>query len=150
MTKTHSILGSQATRGSHACLMPPLSSHLLHLLDFGRFWVQVFSRSFPERIPIRLPCVGACFFFLYTLSHVRITVQCRPGKRVAAELLTIETRILRTFSRVPSRYIGDHLDGNLCMADHWYLRRIVLSACGSTRTTSSRLVFADFSGGYLP
>jgi len=40
--------------------------------------------------------------FLPLHNHVRITVQCQQGKRVVANLMHGETRILRTFSTVPS------------------------------------------------
>ena len=84
------------------------------------------------------------------MSHVSITVQCRPGERVAAYLSTEEISILRTFSEVLSRHIGGCLGGNLCKAAHLHLRRIVLCVCDSTHTTSSRLVFADCLGHCLP
>lgn len=104
------------------------------------------SRLFPVKSSISLLCVEAYFSFLYTISHVRAAVQTRLGRLFAADFSTGETRILRTFSEVPSGHIDDRLGCNLCKAAHLRLRRIVLCACGSTRTTSSRLVFAGCSG----
>jgi hypothetical protein len=70
--------------------------------------------------------------------------------RVASDLSTDETRILRTFLKVPSEHIGDRLGCSLCKEAHLHLRRIALSVCDSTRTMSFRLVFADCLGVRLP
>ena len=148
--KTHSILGFQAMKGFPGCLMPLLCCHLLHCHDFGRLReLPVTSRSFLAKKSIRLLYVGACFFFLYTMSHVRITVLSVASafRRMSRP---IDLGTLRTFSKVPSRHIGDHLGGNLCKVAHLYLRRIVLFACGSTRTTSFRLVSAGCLEHCLP
>jgi hypothetical protein len=148
-TKTHSILGFQAMKGFPGCLMPLLRCHLLYCPDSGRLReLPVTSRSFPAKKSIRLLYVGVCFSFLYTMSHVRITVLsvANASRRISRPI----DLILRTFSKVPSRHIGDHLGGNLCKVAHLYLRRIVLFACGSTRTTSFRLVFAGCLGHCLP